>query len=67
MWTWRIVFRRSIRCGVIRRIVNEVLAALDGGVCQALRGERPAVDRTRAAAAGAAAAGVLHHPLGDGS
>ena len=34
------------------------------GVRQALRGERPPVDPAGAAAAGAAAAGVLHDPVG---
>ena len=49
---------------VIRRIVNDVLAALDGEFAEALRGDgRPSIAPERLSA-GAVAAGVLHHPLG---
>jgi hypothetical protein len=48
----------------IRSIVNEVLAALDGESFEALWRHRPKLDPARATAASAAAAGVLHDPLG---
>src|SRR3954453_13229429 len=49
---------------LIRRIVNEVLAALDSEFGRAVRDRRAALDRPRAAATSAFAAGVLQHPLG---
>ena len=49
---------------VIRRIVNEVLAALDGEFEKLYAARRATFDCARAAAAGAFVAGVLHHPLG---
>ena len=48
---------------LIRRIVNEVLAALDSEFGR-VRDRRAALDRPRAAATSAFAAGVLQHPLG---
>jgi transposase len=41
----------------IRRVVNDVLAALDGAFSRAYAERRPAFDTARAASAGAAAAG----------
>jgi hypothetical protein len=48
---------------VIRRIVNDVLAPLDGELAKNLCRQRAAIDSTRTVAAGAGAAGVLHDPL----
>ena len=45
---------------LIRRIVNDVLAALDGEFGKAVCGRRATFDRARAAVASAFAAGVLH-------
>jgi hypothetical protein len=49
---------------VIQEIVNAALCGDVGGVQRALLAVRPGVDPAGAAAAGAAVAGVLQHPLG---
>jgi hypothetical protein len=47
----------------IRRIFNEVLAALDGEFAKLYAAEGPPFDCARAATAGTFVAGVLHDPL----
>ena len=49
---------------LIRRIVSEVLAALDGEFGEAVCGRRATLDRPRAAAGSTFVAGVLQHPFG---
>src|SRR5207245_6487732 len=49
---------------LIRCIVNQVLAALDGEFWEAVCGRRATLDRPRAAAASTSVAGVLQHPFG---
>jgi hypothetical protein len=48
----------------VRRVVNDVLACPRWRFFRGLCGRRPAFDTARAASAGAAAAGILHDPIG---
>jgi hypothetical protein len=55
---------KNLPLRLIRRLVNEVLAQLDGEFAKLYADDGRSLDCAGATAAGAVAAGVLHHPLG---